>query len=202
MTLGDGKRKVLMLIDEYSSGGSITVDRDLENRMADFFDLAQKHIAGYQRIVRCFRPAAPEEAEAESPITGLTACPAPADFGQVFRVWRDGRLTSRYAWSGKAILIPAEDIGRVAVEYFAVPANIPQDAPDDYTFEVGEDAAACMPYFVAAQQLVVDLVVDYAPLLELYNQMLASLDTRLPSGGGGGIRQGFYAQPERRMGGA
>ena len=45
MTLGEGKRKVLMLIDEYSSGGSITVDQDLNMRMADFFDLGQKNIA-------------------------------------------------------------------------------------------------------------------------------------------------------------
>ena len=28
MTLGEGKRKVLMLIDEYSSGGTVTVGED------------------------------------------------------------------------------------------------------------------------------------------------------------------------------
>lgn len=42
MTLGEGKRKALMLMDEYSSSGVLTVDEDLELRMADFFDLAQK----------------------------------------------------------------------------------------------------------------------------------------------------------------
>ena len=45
MTLGEGKRKALMLMDEYSSSGVLTVDEDLELRMADFFDLAQKNIA-------------------------------------------------------------------------------------------------------------------------------------------------------------
>lgn len=199
MTLGEGKRKVLMLMDEYSSSGSLTVDKDLENRMADFFDLAQKNIAGYKRIVRSFIPAAPAEGSPEaSPVPGRIACPAPEDFGQVFRVWRDGRITRGYAWSGRAILLPPEDIGHVTVEYFAVPGTIPQDAPDDYKFEVDEDAAACMPYFVAAQQLVVDLVVDHAPLLDLYNRMLQVLDIRLPDSSGGGIRQQFYSDGRGR----
>ena len=41
MTLGEGKRKVLMLLDEYSSGGELTVDEDIEKKMADFFATAQ-----------------------------------------------------------------------------------------------------------------------------------------------------------------
>ena len=49
-----------------------------------------------------------------------------------------------------------------------------------------------MPYFVAAQQLVVDLVVDFRPLLDLYDRMVSSLDLSLPSGGGG-VRQSFYS---------
>lgn len=197
MTLGEGKRKVLMLMDEYSSGGTLTVDKDLENRMVDFFDLAQKNIAGYKRIIRSFTPAAPDGTEA-APVSGLIGCPAPADFAQVFRVWRGGRLTGAYAWSGRDILLPPSDVGRVMVEYFAVPATIPQDAPDDYVFEVPDDAAACMPYFVAAQQLVVDLVVDHQPLLDLYDRMLSTLDLRLPSAGGGSVRQAFYSTGRRR----
>lgn len=188
MTLGEGKRKVLMLMDEYSSSGNPTTDKDIDVRMADFFDLAQKNITGYKKMIRTFTPAAPEGAV----MTGLVACPAPENFGQAFRVWRDGRLTERYAWSARSILLPAGDVGRVMVEYFAVPGAIPPDAKDDVLLEVDEDAAACLPYFVAAQQLIVDLVVDPAPLLALYDRMVSTLDTRLPSAGGGGIRQAFY----------
>ena len=112
-------------------------------------------------------------------------------------MWRDGRLTRGYAWSGRSILLPAGDVGAVSVEYFAVPRTIPPDAPDDYVFEVDDAAAACMPYFVAAQQLVVDLVVDYAPLLDMYDRMLRALDIRLPESGGGGIRQAFYSSGRR-----
>lgn len=186
MTLGEGKRKVLMLLDEYSSGGTLTTDQDIDAKMNDFFDLAQKNVANYKRIVRAFLP---EAGETERTVAW---CPAPEDFGQLFRVWLDGRLTRKYTWRNRAIGIPTAELGRVQVEYFAVPETIPQDAPDEYVFEVAEDAAACMPYFVAAQQLVTDLILDPAPLLALYDRMLAALDLRLPESGGGGVRQSFY----------
>lgn len=211
MTLGEGRRKVLMLIDEYSSGGVRTEDKDIDVRMTDFFDLAQKDICGRKRLIRSFVPGpeeeipsegegeaareetAPTQLETLAESMGRVACPAPDNFGQVFRVWRDGKLTRGYPWSGKHILLPREEVGRVVVEYFAIPAAIPQDAGDDYEFEVEEDAAACMPYFVAAQQLLVDLVVDYTPLMEIYERMTAMLDTRLPQAGGNGVRQAFYS---------
>lgn len=197
MTLGDGKRKVLMLLDEYSSGGTITVDRDLELRMADFFDLAQKNIANYQKIIRSFSPAAPEEPPENSPAPDMTACPLPEGFRSPFRIWKNGRRYRGYTFTQDAVLLPPEDVGSVVIEYFATPATIPQDAPDSYEFEVSEAAAACLPYYVAAQQLVVDLVVDYQPLLNLYDRMLSALDTALP-GASGGILQAFYAPPRRR----
>ena len=183
MTLGEGRRKVLMLIDEYSSGGAITEDKDINLKMIDFFDQAQRHVAKYKKIVR----------EYEVPLeAGVERYGMPEDFGGLFRVWRDGRLTRKYAWRGKSVVIPEGDARAVTVEYFAEPAAIPFDAKDDYVFEVDEDAAACMPYFVAAQQLIVDLILDPAPLLELYERMLAALDTRRPEAGGGGVRQALY----------
>lgn len=196
MTLGEGKRKVLMLIDEYSSGGTITQDKDLDLRMADFFDLAQKDICNYRKIIRMFTPNG--EYPGSSPAEGLIACKLPANFRSPFRVWKNGKVTGKYAFTSHEILLPESDIGSVIVEYMAIPETIPQDAADDYEFEVDEDAAACLPYYVAAQQLIVDLVVDYQPLLDMYNRMAAGLDTALP-GSGGGIRQALYAAPGRRM---
>lgn len=187
MTFGEGKRQVMMLMDEYSSGGTLTPDADIEARMADFFTIAQRHVASIQKIVREFTPKA-----ARKGTCGTVEVKMPEDFNGPFRVWRDGMLTRRYRWEARRILVPAEELGRVSIEYFALPAAIPQDAPDDYPFEVAEDGAACMPFFVAAQQLMVDLVVDYRPLMETYERMLAGLDTRLPSAGGGGVRQRLY----------
>ena len=186
MTLGEGKRKVLMLLDEYSSGGATTEDRDIDAKMTDFFDLAQKNVANIKRIVRAWIPA-----EVEST--------APADFISTFRVWRDGKMTKKYRWRGKTIFVPEEDVGKVEVEYFAAPATIWPETPDNYEFDVSDDAAQCLPYFVAAQQLVTDLILDPAPLMALYDRMLAGLDLRLPSSGGGGVVQALYAAPRRRV---
>lgn len=186
MTLGEGKRKVLMLMDEYSSGGVKSEDKDIDVRMVDFFNTAQSNVAAIQRIVKEFTPTPPEGAK------GVVDCPVPQDFIRVFRVWKNDKVTRRYRWKPKAILIPAEEAGTVTVEYFARPAAIPEDADDDYEFEVSEEAAECMPFFVAAQQLMVDLVVDYRPLMEIYDRMLAALDTRLPDSGSGGVRQSLY----------
>ena len=196
MTLGEGKRKVLMLIDEYSSGGTVTLDEDLNIRMADFFDLAQKNVSGYKKIIRSFSPSPNDPAE--SPAPGFIACNLPENFRAPFRVWKNGKLTSAYVWTADAILIPENEVDSVVVEYIANPATIPENAGDDYEFEVDEDAAACMPYFVAAQQLVVDLVVDYQPLLNMYDRMVSNLDVSLPSSGGS-VRQAFYASPRRRV---
>ena len=186
MNVGVGKRQVLMLMDEYSSGGVKSEDKDIDMRMVDFFNTAQQHVASVQRIVREFTPAAREGAE------GTVECALPDDFSGSFRVWHGDRLTRRYRWKAGAILVPADDLGNVTVEYFAKPAIIPQNAPDTYEFEVSMEGTACMPFFVAAQQLLVDLVVDYRPLLEIYDRMLASLDTRLPDSGSGGVRQILY----------
>ena len=169
MTLAEGKRKVLMLIDEYSSGGDVTVDEDIEAKMADFFDQAQKQVAQVKRLVKLV-PIEREE--------GVTDYAMPSDFLSLKAVWRDGAVTGRYRWRAGKLVIPAGDTAAVEVEYFASPATIGPDTPDDYEFEVAPDAAECMPYFVAAQQLIVDLVVDYAALLQLYQLMLNTLDTR------------------------
>lgn len=155
MTLGEGKRKVYMLLDEYSSGGTITPDQDIELKMADFFDTAQKQVSAIKPI----RRISAVEREA-----GVTEYAMPADFRALCCVWRNGKRTRRYVWRAGKLVIPADDAGTVEVEYYATPQTIGQETPDDYVFEVAEDAAQACPFFVAAQQLISDLVLDYDAL--------------------------------------
>ncbi len=183
MTLGEGKRKVYKLLDEYSSGGEVTVDADIERKMADFFDIAQKDMANFKRIIR------------ETTITlGTTSVHAlPGDCAQVSRVWLNGELTNRYVRRAGGISFPQDATGSAIVEYFAIPATISHDADDAYEFEVSEDAANCLPFFVAAQNLMPDLVVDYSVFLQMYYNMRNALDVSLPEGSGaGGVRQAFF----------
>ena len=180
MTLAEGKRKVLMLIDEYSSGGTITVDADIEAKMADFFDQAQKQVAQIKKIQRMY----------EIPrMDGVTAYGMPADFIALKAVWRNGEKTNRYTWRAGKLIVPETDTAMVQVEYFAAPQTIGPDTPETYEFEVAPDAAEAMPYFVAAQQLIVDLVVDYSALLQLYQMAISAINT---NGEGVNLVNTFY----------
>ena len=79
------------------------------------------------------------------------------------------------------MIVPEGDgAGEILVEYFANPRSIPKDAGDDYEFEIADDAAECMPYYVAAQHLLPDLVLDYGAMLQMYNRAVELLDTSVP----------------------
>ena len=187
MTLGDGKRKVLMIIDEYSSGGSITEDADINLKMNDFFDLAQRDVAQHKPILKSTEISMQRAAGAYQEFD------LPERFKKLYRVWNGDRDISRRARvRGGKLLLPNVGAGMVLVEYTAHPAPIGLDTPDSYEFEVAEDAAACMPYYVACLQLLVDLVLDYQPPMGLYDRMLAKLDTSLPGGGNGRVVQSYF----------
>ena len=184
MTLGEGKIKVYMLLDEHSAGGELEHDEDIELKMTRFFDMAQKQLSQISRIVKTRKI---------TPQPGKTEYPMPGDFRRLYRVWRNSRPASgRYGWMGGKLLIPEREAGSdIVVEYFATPATIPADAPDSYEFELREDACQCMPYFVAAQQLLPDLVMDYGAMLHMYELAVSRLDTSLP-GDGDRLRQTLF----------
>ncbi|MBQ8264173.1 MAG: hypothetical protein IJY96_05285 [Oscillospiraceae bacterium] len=181
MTLGEGKRKVYMLMDEYSSGGSVTEDADIEMKMADFFDIGQKQVAEIKRIRRT---------HVIERVEGETLYPMPDDFLKLICIWRGDSVTKRFRWRGGKLEIPLDEKHPIELEYFAMPATIGPDTPDEYVFEVSEDAAKALPYFVASQQLVADLVMDYGALWNLYQSMLSTLD--MSERGGTVLRNSFY----------
>ncbi len=173
MTLGEGKEKVYMLLDEHSTGGAVEHDPDVELKMVRFFDTAQKMLAQIKKIVKTKRIV---------PQPGQTEYAMPMDFRNVYRVWRDGvPATARYHWRRSRLMVPAGDGAKeILVEYYAFPPSIPTDAGDDYEFPLAEDAAECMPYFVAAQQLLPDLVLDYGGMMRMYREAVDLLDLSLP----------------------
>ena len=184
MTLGDGKRKVYELLDEYGVSGE-GVDSDMAAKMNDLFDIAQKEIAQRQKIARFY---------AIERTDGVTEYPMPAGFLKFRRLRVDGRLARRrYEWRGSSIVIPEEEPGDFEVEYFAAPVTIGPATADDHEFEVREDGCQAMPFFVAAMVLSSDLVQDANIYLNLYQMALAELSTALPGeNGGAALRQSFY----------
>lgn len=184
MTLGEAKNKVYMLLDEHSAGGEIDHDADIEAKMTAFFDIAQKQLAQIKKIVKTKKII---------PAAGKAEYALPGDLLGVYRVWKDDRpATARYRFRGGKILIPERDAGsEILVEYFAMPETIPDDADDSYEFEIPADACECMPYYVAAQQLLPDLVMDYGGMLAMYNQAVGALNTS-QIGENSRIAQTFY----------
>ena len=180
MTLDEGKRKVLMLLDEYSSGGELTADEDILLRMNDFFDMAQKDMAQWQPILR----------RTELTLSGTGQDALPEDVGRVTRIRKDGKPARGYEILDRAVLYGAGDTATLTLDYFAVPATITPATADAYRFEVSEEAANCLPFFVAAQQLIPDLVVDYGSFYALYQQMKGAVQRS--AGTGGGMRQALW----------
>ena len=184
MTLGEAKEKVYMLLDEHSAGGEVEHDEDIELKMIRFFDMAQKELSKIRKIVKVKKITA---------AAGKTEYAMPSDFRSLYRIWRgEETVTSRYRWRGGKLVIPERDAGReFTVEYIAVPETIPDDADDDYEFVIDEDACECMPYYVAAQQLLPDLVMDYGSMLQMYSQAVSTLERSRP-GENARIAQAFF----------
>ena len=183
MTLGEAKNKVYMLLDEHSAGGEVEHEEDIEKKMTAFFDTAQKLLSGTAKIVKT---------AVLRPREGKTEYAMPEDFGSLCRIWRGGRpATGRYAWRSGRLLLPAGEREEITVEYFAVPETIPENAPDSYEFQLSEPACQCMPYYVAAQQLLPDLVMDYSAMLRMYELAVQSLP-KSGHGDGARLRQSFF----------
>ena len=158
MTLGEGKEKVYKLLDEHSSGGEVAHDADIEMKMADFFDIAQKKCAQVERLtgVMTLRRK-----------PGRTEFPMPDGFDGLVAVWRDGETTNRYRWKNGKLVVPESDTA------------------DDEEFEVSEFAAQLLPFYVCAQNLFPDLMIDYRPYLLEWEKGLQELERRQAERGGG-----------------
>jgi hypothetical protein len=181
MTLEEGKRKVLMLLDEYSSGGTITTDADIDAKMNDFFDTAQKQVCALKPIRKLVELQR---------VSGQTAYDMPADFRKLCCIYRNGKRTQRYVWRGGKLIIPESDTATVEIEYFAFPTTITPDTQNSYVFEVAEDAAQACPFYVASQQLISDLVLDYQALRNEWVNALSLLTPENP--GGVQLQQVFF----------
>lgn len=180
MTVGECKERVYMLLDEHSAGGEIEHDEDIELKMIRFMDAGQKALSSIKPIIREYRIRRQE---------GKTLYSMPEDFLKLRKVWRDGRSYAGYPWRGKKIYIPERERSEdITVEYAALPEKLEPETEDEYELEIDEDAAQALPYFICAQNLLPDIVTDWTPYWNIYQQMAAELKQAEPIG----FRQGFW----------
>lgn len=169
MTLGEGKRKVYKLIDEYSSGGAVTEDEDIEAKMADFFDIAQKDVCKRQRLIKTVNLPQTDE-------NGNESYEMPKDYISPFRIWIDGAETRRRYLFKARTFVRRGDEKNIEIEYYAHPGTIDGSTADDTELEMGEDGAQAACFYVAYLQLCTDLVIDATPLYQEYLRLMAALD--------------------------
>lgn len=183
MTFGQGKKKVYELLDEYSSGGEVLIDEDIEKKMLDFFDTAQKLISKVAPIfaVKTIKRKA-----------GQTLYPMPSGFQKLVRVYKDGSPSRRYRFIAGKLRIPESDTSEIMIEYQKLPDTLEDSLSDDNEFEVDEEACEAMPYYVAAQCLLADLMIDYRPYLEEWEKRRQELHDRGSISGPVTVRQSFY----------
>ena len=158
MQLGEAKKKVWILLDEHTNQGMIDHDADIEAKLAQLFDVQQKRLAQKKKIVNTYQVPLVYGA-------GMMAYPMPSDFYRLKRLWVDGVPVARGLWRGNSLVMNCSESHEVIVEYYAYPADVGDDTPDNYELEIDEDAAICACYFVAADVLASDLVVDNGKLM-------------------------------------
>ena len=168
MTLGEGKRRVYKLLDEYGTGDS--VDEDLEAKMNDLFNIAQMDVAKISRIVRTIE------------MDGEGRHPMPKGFIAVHRIWKNGKdVTRKCKWRAGDLLLGKNET--VEMDYFSAPTAINDNTPDEWEFEVREDACEAMPFYVAGMALSSDLVQDAQIYLQLYENAKRNISGVLPGSG-------------------
>lgn len=182
MTVGECKRKVLMLLDMYTVRGTEINDEDIKKKLPDYIDAGQKAIAQICHIEREYTVL--QE-------TGRTRYTMPEDFIRPLRIRVNGVVSAVGDWIGNVFFLP-ETAGEVTVEYYAAPETVTAHTDDATELQLRRDAQELVPYWAAINFLSLDLVYDSSRLQAIYDRMLINLETgpvikaRTVNLGGGG----------------
>jgi len=154
MTLTEAKKKVYSLLDEYSVGGEVDLDKDIEIRLNCLFDMCQKNLASLAPVRKLIEVPEGEWKKGVKIIKYLAAFDM-----QGKRIYPQ--------IMGDTLILPCE--ARLDV------LTLPEDITDDTCeFEIKEALQECMPYWVAASLCTVDMVTSPSNLMSQFNAMVAA----------------------------
>ena len=172
MTLLEMKKKVLQLIEEIdNTKESLTNDPDIEAKINSVINQVMNELARMKKI-----PAHTTRDVAAGQIFDLRTI---ENFYQL-------RLLNFKNASGESadyelienMAVFSED-GTATIFYFKYPETITDETPNDYVFELSQDALEIMPYGVAADILKNDVSTNYGAVYsQRYETMLQRLDPR------------------------
>ena len=181
MTLGDNKKIMLGLIEEYSSTNQyLTDDEDIRARLNLVYSPNYQFLSQKKPIIKT------KTITISNTDDGTTVSTLPMDLRQLVKVVgldsNNRRISPEYDIIGKKIYIK-NNAGTYILEYYAYPTEITLQTNDNFYLEIDKDVQALLPYIVANDILKVDPSANYTAFYNEYQSRIQGLDTRtiLPS---------------------
>ncbi len=172
MTLGELKKKVLVLIEEYNAeNSSMTDDIDIEAKINDIANQRIFEISRYKKI--------PKYGEMEvSEGDTITLEDLEAAIGNpIYQVKLLSGVDYRECASGTVFKI-LED-GILEIDVFVYPERITDKTSDKFELELSSDALEVLPYGIAADILSTDVSSNYGEVFrKTYETLITRLDSR------------------------
>ena len=171
MTLGQAKNMAMKLMDEYMVDSPPTDDEETLAKLNAMFQAAQIFVCTVKPIKKNFTI---DHAESN---TVFNEYDLPGDFYQAFLIRdMDGNGYSHVEFHPPKILVTDKKAKQIRVDYYAYPQEITDETPDDYEFELEQDAQQVLPYAVVADLLKTDPSADYTTFEVKFNNMVANLN--------------------------
>lgn len=166
MTLGEMKRKVFSLIEEYSEDAdNLTEDEDFALKINDVINQIQTELTRFKKI-----PANKTLEVTEGQEINMK------DVDNMIYQLNVIKGIS-YDLVGDSIIFNED--GEAKVYYYKYPKQINAETPDEYKFELTTDLLEIMPYGVAGDLLKSDVSSQFGSVYSnRYNEMLNALDSR------------------------
>ena len=181
MTLGENKKIMLGLIEEYSPNNQyLTEDEDIRNRLNLVYATNYQYLSQEKKILKT------KTINIENDSGNMVENSLPMDLYQFKRLImldsNNNRATPKYDIKEKKIYIKQKK-GKYIIEYYAYPTEINLKTEDKFELEIDQDVQAILPYAVANDILKVDPSADYIAFYKEYQRRIEKLDTRrvLPS---------------------
>lgn len=176
MNLGDNKKIMLGLIEEYSPTNQyLTDDEDIRNRLNLVYAPNYQYLSQIKKILKTKIITVNETTDTTIENS------LPMDMYQFKRLValdsNNNRISPEYDIIGKKIYIKQKE-GKYIIEYYAYPTEISIDTEDSFELELDADAIASLPYLVANDILKVDPSADYTAFYSEYQRRMERLDNR------------------------
>lgn len=182
MTLGENKKIVLGLIEEYSNvNPKMTDDEDIALRLNLVYSTSYQELSEKKKILKT---KILKEISNETQESGFTEYTLPSSMYQmknVIALDENNNIVNAdyYTVGKKKIFINNASNYQYILEYYAYPTVINEETTDDFVLEIDQDAQMILPYMVASDILKTDPSADYTAFLAEYRRKMQEMNTSI-----------------------